>query len=401
MKSLARSAAYKALDLITGGRGVPRVIGGETFRMPARWSRYHDAGYEPGTFALPAAAVSARRHGHGHRGPHRPVHGVHGASRRAIGPRPELRTDPVHLRRPPRDGPHQRLRVDRGGEPEGRVRPGGARPLLRHGRPHLERQQPRPDRPGPRGPSPSRPWASTRSSPRAEGRAPEDRRRGRRAGRPAGRRPDDRAEPAGGPPEPPPAPDPGVGRVAPGGLGPPAARTAWSPRSTGPRSPRSSFCGRTDLFDAHVTAGGGAGRDRRIGPRGIHSPAAQLNLKYMIDHQIDIRVGDVRRAAGGRPGDAPRCPPDPTGRGLARARPGRALGLPRAALLPDLARREGPLQADGPGCRMGDPPAPPDDGRLHHLLRTPGRDRVEDGGRALSDLRLLRGCSPGCSSRTR
>jgi FkbM family methyltransferase len=50
MKSLARSAAYKALDLITGGRGVPRVIGGETFRMPARWSRYYDAGYEPGTF---------------------------------------------------------------------------------------------------------------------------------------------------------------------------------------------------------------------------------------------------------------------------------------------------------------------------------------------------------------
>ena len=52
MKSLARSAAYKALDLITGGRGVPRVIGGETFRMPARWSRYYDAGYEPGTFAF-------------------------------------------------------------------------------------------------------------------------------------------------------------------------------------------------------------------------------------------------------------------------------------------------------------------------------------------------------------
>ena len=52
MRNLVRSAAYKALDLVTVGRGIPRTIGDEAFRMPARWSRYYDAGYEPGTFAF-------------------------------------------------------------------------------------------------------------------------------------------------------------------------------------------------------------------------------------------------------------------------------------------------------------------------------------------------------------
>lgn len=52
MKSLIRSVAYKALDLATGGRGVRRVIGGETFRMPARWSRCYAVDYEPATFSF-------------------------------------------------------------------------------------------------------------------------------------------------------------------------------------------------------------------------------------------------------------------------------------------------------------------------------------------------------------
>jgi FkbM family methyltransferase len=48
--SLAKSIAYKALDFVTAGRGVPRQIAGETFRLPARWSRYYQADYEPETF---------------------------------------------------------------------------------------------------------------------------------------------------------------------------------------------------------------------------------------------------------------------------------------------------------------------------------------------------------------
>jgi FkbM family methyltransferase len=50
MKSLAKSLSYRALDFATGGRGVRRVIAGETVRWPARWSRYYAADYEPGTF---------------------------------------------------------------------------------------------------------------------------------------------------------------------------------------------------------------------------------------------------------------------------------------------------------------------------------------------------------------
>ncbi len=42
---------------------------------------------------------------------------------------------------------------------------------------------------------------------------------------------------------------------------------------------------------------------------------------------------------------------------LGRPEAPRALGLPRAAVLPRLARRQGPLQADGPRRRLGDPPA--------------------------------------------
>ena len=45
------------------------------------------------------------------------------------------------------------------------------------------------------------------------------------------------------------------------------------------------------------------------------------------------------------------------------------MGLPRAALLPDLARREGALQADGAGRRLGDHSAAVHDADLHALLR--------------------------------
>jgi FkbM family methyltransferase len=45
-----KQAAYKALDIITLGKGVERSIGGESIRFPARWSRYYEADYEPETF---------------------------------------------------------------------------------------------------------------------------------------------------------------------------------------------------------------------------------------------------------------------------------------------------------------------------------------------------------------
>ncbi len=43
---------YTALNLVTGGRGVRRMISGETFRLPARSSRYYPADYEPATFSF-------------------------------------------------------------------------------------------------------------------------------------------------------------------------------------------------------------------------------------------------------------------------------------------------------------------------------------------------------------
>ena len=49
-RSIAKSIIYGAIDLSTGGRGVPRRINGEPFRFPARWSRYYESGYERSTF---------------------------------------------------------------------------------------------------------------------------------------------------------------------------------------------------------------------------------------------------------------------------------------------------------------------------------------------------------------
>jgi FkbM family methyltransferase len=48
--NVIKEAVYKALDAVTLGRGVPRTIGGESIRFPAKWSRYYEADYEPETF---------------------------------------------------------------------------------------------------------------------------------------------------------------------------------------------------------------------------------------------------------------------------------------------------------------------------------------------------------------
>lgn len=48
--NLIKDGAYKALDVVTLGRGINRTIGGESIRFPARWSRYYESDYEPETF---------------------------------------------------------------------------------------------------------------------------------------------------------------------------------------------------------------------------------------------------------------------------------------------------------------------------------------------------------------
>lgn len=47
MKSLAKSLVYGAVEVLTAGRGVRRVINGEAVRFPARWSRFYPSSYEP------------------------------------------------------------------------------------------------------------------------------------------------------------------------------------------------------------------------------------------------------------------------------------------------------------------------------------------------------------------
>lgn len=47
---LVKELVYKTLDVLTLGKGIKRLIGGETIRFPARWSRYYEADYEPETF---------------------------------------------------------------------------------------------------------------------------------------------------------------------------------------------------------------------------------------------------------------------------------------------------------------------------------------------------------------
>ena len=66
----------------------------------------------------------------------------------------------------------------------------------------------------------------------------------------------------------------------------------------------------------------------------------------------------------------------------------RTLAVPRTAVLPRLARRQDPVQADGPRGRLGRPPAAHDDGRVHGLLRPAGRASVRR--RAVPAVRVRR-----------
>lgn len=49
MMSLVKSLVYGAAELATFGRGITRVVGGESVRFPPRWCRYYPADYEPDT----------------------------------------------------------------------------------------------------------------------------------------------------------------------------------------------------------------------------------------------------------------------------------------------------------------------------------------------------------------
>ncbi len=50
MSTFAKSLVYGAVEVVTGGRGIARRIGGEVIRFPARFSRYYEQDYEPETF---------------------------------------------------------------------------------------------------------------------------------------------------------------------------------------------------------------------------------------------------------------------------------------------------------------------------------------------------------------
>ncbi len=50
VKNVCKSVAYSALDVLTGGRGIARTIGGEMIRFPPHFSRYYESDYEPATF---------------------------------------------------------------------------------------------------------------------------------------------------------------------------------------------------------------------------------------------------------------------------------------------------------------------------------------------------------------
>jgi FkbM family methyltransferase len=47
---IIKDLAYRTLDVLAGGSGIERQIGGERISFPARWSRYYESGYEPETF---------------------------------------------------------------------------------------------------------------------------------------------------------------------------------------------------------------------------------------------------------------------------------------------------------------------------------------------------------------
>src|SRR5262249_16053152 len=69
-------------------------------------------------------------------------------------------------------------------------------------------------------------------------------------------------------------------------------------------------------------------------------------------------------------------------------RSGRSLGLSRAALFPDLARREGPLQADRAGRDVGDPATAHHHTDLYDLSRTTAKNILRQY--SLSPVRLHR-----------
>ena len=47
-----KNIAYKAVDVMTLGRGIKRNFSGEEIRFPPKWSRYFRTDYEPETFAF-------------------------------------------------------------------------------------------------------------------------------------------------------------------------------------------------------------------------------------------------------------------------------------------------------------------------------------------------------------
>jgi FkbM family methyltransferase len=49
MNSL-KTIVYRSLDAVTFSKGLPRTVGGERLRFPAKWCRYYEADYEPETF---------------------------------------------------------------------------------------------------------------------------------------------------------------------------------------------------------------------------------------------------------------------------------------------------------------------------------------------------------------
>ena len=50
MKEILKNLVYGGYDLVTGGRGVNRIVGGENIRFPIRYSRYYPRNYEPELF---------------------------------------------------------------------------------------------------------------------------------------------------------------------------------------------------------------------------------------------------------------------------------------------------------------------------------------------------------------
>jgi FkbM family methyltransferase len=49
---LTREFLAASIDGLTGGRGLPRRVGGEWIRFPPRWLLYYEADYEPATFSF-------------------------------------------------------------------------------------------------------------------------------------------------------------------------------------------------------------------------------------------------------------------------------------------------------------------------------------------------------------